>query len=80
MSSTKWETDAIEKVIERVRWKTAVFRRICCNDPKDKLPATEAEVDAFVRERTRIYVESWIVPLLEAVRDGDRETAEALTR
>ena len=36
---------------------------------KGPFPTTEAEVTAFIRERTRIYRESWIIaPLKSAIK------------
>jgi hypothetical protein len=37
---------------------------------KGLLPTTEAEVTEFIKQRTRLYRESWIIaPLEEAIRE-----------
>lgn len=32
---------------------------------EDALPRTEAEVNAFIRERTRLWRESWVFPIID---------------
>lgn len=73
----RWQRRAMELAIKRARFEKAGFWKIAPRE-NEKLPATEAEVDAFIRDRTQLYIETWLIPLLEAVRDGDRKAAEAL--
>lgn len=44
--------------------ETANFSRIGPRD-EDALPRTEAEVNAFIRERTRLWRESWVFPIID---------------
>lgn len=36
-------------------------------DPDDPLPKTEAEVTEFIRRRTKVWRETWMIPKLEEV-------------
>jgi hypothetical protein len=37
--------------------------------PKGPFPTSEAEVDKFIKDRTRLYRESWIIgPLKQAIK------------
>lgn len=61
----------METAIKRARFEGAYIRL-----PDTPLPEADT---AVIREATRVYVETWLVPLLEAVRDGDVETAKCLS-
>ena len=50
---------------ELLMFKTSSFHRIGGTPPDSPLPETEAEVDAFIDERTRLWRESWVFPLLD---------------
>ena len=72
MNQPVWAQQAIKQAISRVRFEDAVLR----------LPGTDISNDDtdVIREATRLYTETWVVPLLEAVRAGNRKGAELLTR
>ena len=70
MTTPKWVQRSMNKAISRVRFETAVIRL-----PDTIFPEHDTEL---IREATRLYVESWIVPLLESVRDGKKDIAECL--
>lgn len=67
----RWARKAMDKAISRVRFESASIR----------LPGTPFGKDdtEAIREATRLYTETWIVPLLKAVRDGNRAAAERMT-
>jgi len=67
----KWVKRAMDKAISRVRFEHAAIRL-----PGTPFPATDTDT---VREATKLYVETWIVPLLEAVRDNKRDVGECLS-
>jgi len=69
--SPKWIQRAMDKAISRARYEDAGLRL-----PGTPFPDTDTEV---IREATRLYVETWLVPLLAAVRDGDVGTAKCLS-
>ena len=69
---TKWVIAAMNGAISKVRLENAVLRL--------KGTSLFSDDTAKIRNATRLYVETWIVPLLEAVRDGDRHTANNFTR
>jgi hypothetical protein len=62
----------MDLLIERVRYETASLSL----DPEDSF----SEDTQAIRDATELYTRTWIIPLLEAVRDGDRATAEMMTR
>lgn len=62
MSVTTKRDRAIVRVLRsRVLYESATFDTTVGGP----LPRTEAEVTAFIRERTRLYVQSWVLPLLD---------------
>jgi len=65
----EWVRRAMDKAIDRVRLKNASIRLPTTQFPDD-------DTDA-IREAMKLYVETWIVPMLEAVRDGKQREAEA---
>lgn len=67
----KWVQRAMNKAISRVRFETASVRL-----PETPLSRDDTEK---IREATKLYVETWIVPLLEAVRDNNRAIGECLS-
>lgn len=56
---------ACQLLISRVRFEQAVLRLPTTPFPEDDTPA--------IREATRLYVESWVVPIIEAIGRGDAE-------
>lgn len=67
----KWVQRAMNKAISRVRFETASVRL-----PETPFPRDDTEK---IREATKLYVETWIVPLLEAVRDNKQGVGECLS-
>ena len=72
MATAKWVERAMNLAIKRVRLEQASIH-LDPNKPFDD--DTEQ-----VREALRLYTETWIIPLLRAVRDGDSATAMQFTR
>ena len=70
-TAPKWVQRAMNKAISRVRFEHAAIRL-----PGTSFPDTDTDT---VREATQLYVETWIVPLLEAVRDNNQPTGECLS-
>ena len=69
----KWQVEALELAIKRAKFERANFDTIGLHP--DEYPTQGNQVDAFVKARTKMYREAWLVPLLEAILAGDRETA-----
>jgi hypothetical protein len=70
----------LNKVLFDASMERANFSRIVDGSP---FPTTEDEVTGFIKERTRIYRESWIIsPLEQAIRliDDVRPNAARLTQ
>ena len=68
--TSKWVQRSMNKAISRVRFERASIRL-----PDTPFPENDTEL---IREVTKLYVETWIVPLLEAVRDGKKDVAECI--
>ena len=70
MKPPKYVQRAMDLAISRVRFETASLR----------LPGTDFGDDdtEVIREATELYMETWVVRLLKAVRDGDRSMVEAM--
>jgi len=64
----KWIQRAMNLAIRRIRFEQASLHL-----DKDRVFDDDTEQ---IREATRLYVESWIVPLLKKVRDGDYAGAD----
>ena len=66
----------ISRLRELRRYATlenALFDHVGPSDPDAPLPTKESEVTAFIRERTRIYRQSWILPIIdELLAEGRR--------
>lgn len=61
----KWVKRAMNLAIRRARYENASIR----------LPGTpfgEDDTDV-IQEATRLYVDTWLIPLLKGVRDGNRQ-------
>ena len=70
----QWQQEALELAISRAKFEKAGFH--CMRDVD--LPKNPHEADAWIKERTRLYRETWLIPLLEAILAGDRESARML--
>jgi len=65
MKVSKTLQKACQVLRHRMRYKSAGIRL-----PGSELSDTEKDT-AIIREATKIYVESWIVPLLDCIEKGD---------
>lgn len=67
---------AIEKALKHARMDNCYFAETMLK-PEFPLPKTEKEVDAFIKGRTKLWRESWLIPPLERAlekvkrRDGE---------
>lgn len=68
MRTPKALTKACQLLRGRVRYKTAHFKN-----------GLHEDVSEQVRNVTRLYVETWVVPLIDAIEKGDIRTLNALT-
>ncbi len=57
---------ALKRLLQCVRFEKASFNQIF-SDPADPLPKTEAEVTEFIKRRTRLYIETWVAPIVQAL-------------
>lgn len=77
----RWQQRACDLLLKRVHYESASL-----GFTEDQLvaiaqrPRYMANDTAEIQEATRLYVDTWIVPIIEAIRDGDRETAELYLR
>jgi hypothetical protein len=71
MKTSKTLQVACDYLISKVRLENAVLCLSTTDFSKDDTPA--------IREATRIYVESWIVPVLEAIKTGNLNSVAILT-
>lgn len=65
MIKTKRDAEIVAELRRLVAYESAAFGYIGGSPADDPLPKTEKEVTDFIRRRTRLYVGSWILPLLE---------------
>ncbi len=75
MGMTKRQIHALKVLRHRLTLTNARFASIgpVDTDPTMRLPTSEDQVDAFIRARTRIWRESWVVPVLNNLIDeGER--------
>lgn len=66
--------EILNRVLIDAQMERAAFGQLNTREP---LPTNEAEVDKFIKERTRLYRQSWIIsPLKRAItlieRDGKK--------
>lgn len=57
---------ALKRLLQCVRFEKASFNHIF-SDSADPLPKTEAEVTEFIKRRTRLYIETWVTPIIKAL-------------
>lgn len=60
---TKAELAGLRRLKRVVMLERAAFHHIAPLD--DPLPKNEAEVTEFIKRRTRLYFESWALPIIE---------------
>jgi len=63
MKQSKIIAEACDLLIARVRFETAVLSF-------DRGVGFRKDNTQEIRDATRLYVETWVVPLLELIRDG----------
>jgi len=61
---TKTELHVLKAVRDAATLERASFSRFSTDEP---LPTSEAEVTDFIRKRTQLYRETWIIPKLDAL-------------
>ncbi len=67
---TKKQIALLRELRRMASLESASFERI---GPDAALPTTEAQVTAFIRERTRLHRETWILPIIDQLlRQGRR--------
>lgn len=73
MKQPKTIESACDLLISRVRYERAGLSL-----PKgDGTPHTSSEEDTqAIRDATSLYVETWIVPMLQAIKEGDLKTLQ----
>lgn len=59
----------VEQVIEMLQFNRASFDFLFPND-SSPLPKTEKEVTEFIKQRTKIYIDTWCVGPLETILKG----------
>lgn len=72
---TKEQKQILREVRNVLTMHNCSFRNLS-GDPNDPLPKTEIEVTAFIRRRT--WMESRVMPDLDALLNEDHDTARAL--
>jgi hypothetical protein len=81
MAIAKWRLVALKTLRRRVQWEGASFgdcAPTAVHGGGHALPTHEGHVDAFIRERTRLYVKTWILPIIDCLIDGDYHRAKDL--
>jgi len=63
---SKSDVARLEEVIRYVKFERASFNCITGAREEDGLlPKNENEVTEFIKKRTRLYMQSWVLPVLE---------------
>jgi hypothetical protein len=62
---TRKEHEQLQEIRRMVTFESAHFRELFEDPVKHPLPKSETDVDAFIRERTRIFRETWILGPLD---------------
>ena len=71
---TKKQIAILREVRRLATLETASFRSV--GPATDPLPADERDVDKFIKDRTRIHRETWILPPLDRmIEEAEREHA-----
>ena len=73
MATSKTVQAACDTLIKRVRFETASLQL------QRSLSHAFDNDTAAIREATRIYTETWIVPMLRAIKANDLDTMRLLT-
>ena len=78
MKRPSYEREALLRLKSLCELEGATFGHIW-EDPKDPLPTKESEVDEFVKERTRLYRRTWVLPIIDALLSETEESRDYLT-
>lgn len=72
MTPSKTVQAACDTLIQRVRYSSASLN----------LAGSTSQTDdtAAIREATRLYTDTWIIPLLRAIKENDLDTLRLFTR
>lgn len=65
------DVDALVELRKHLTLETAHFSHPW-ESPDDPLPKTEREVNEFIERRTRVWRESWILPILDEMIARER--------
>jgi hypothetical protein len=77
MPLAKWQIETLKVLLSRVKFETANFG--CPIGDQSGTAIPKNGVDDFIKEKTRLYRETWIIPFIEALINDDKETC-ALTQ
>lgn len=61
---SKRDVEALKEVRRLITFERAAFDKIH-PDKDDQLPKTEKEVTEFIKRRTRLYFQSWVLPVID---------------
>ncbi len=75
MKPSKTLQRACRVLKNKVRFKRASFR---LSDDAGVMPNDEDT--AIIKKATERYIESWVIPIIEAIEKGDIRSLDALTR
>jgi hypothetical protein len=67
---TRKEHEKLQEIRRLMTFESARFGELWDDPQRNPLPKCEADVDAFIRERTRIFRESWILSELDELLAG----------
>lgn len=62
---TKEEHEVLSEIRRVMTLETSQFRALWDDPERNPLPKKEADVDAFIRERTRLFRETWVLSPLD---------------
>ncbi|MEM8737257.1 MAG: hypothetical protein AAGG38_02100 [Planctomycetota bacterium] len=76
----RWQQRAAQYLIDRAKFEKSsvgfTAEQLAELNQRRRYMPNDSDI---IGEAVALYVDSWIIPVLEALRDGDRETAEAYT-
>lgn len=70
----------LERLRELLSLKGSSFSTMNTDWENDPLPGSEAEVDDFIRRRTKLWRKSWVLPILERLIKAERRKVEKRRR
>jgi hypothetical protein len=75
MALTQWQKKTLEVLIDRVDFKSADFGDMNCGQyPVTVSFSSSEEMDKYIKDKIRLYLDSWVRPYLRALHDDDKET------